>query len=132
MEDVERLVKVTMEEIETMLATKHVVGDPIDVQGRTLIPLVSLGFGFGAGGGTGSGTGPVKGEKAPHGEGTGGGTGGGGGVRPVGVIVIDKDGVRVEGIRGATGSAFERMGEVIGKVIERRAGERATGEPQKA
>ena len=131
MEDVERLVKVTMEEIETMLATKRVVGDPIDVQGRTVIPLVSLGFGFGAGGGTGSGSGPTKGDQAPHGEGTGGGTGGGGGVRPVGVIVIDKDGVRVEGIRG-TASAFERMGEVIGKVIERKAGERSTGEPQKA
>ena len=132
MEDVERLVKVTMEEIEAMLTTKRVVGDPIDAQGRTVIPLVSLGFGFGAGGGTGSGSGPMKGTTAPRGEGTGGGTGGGGGVRPVGVIVIDKEGVRVEGIRGGTASAFERMGEVIGKVIERKAGERATGEPTKA
>ena len=130
MEDVERLVKVTMDEIEEMLTTKRVVGDPIDAQGRTVIPLVSLGFGFGAGGGTGSGSGPLKG--AAHGEGTGGGTGGGGGVRPVGVIVIDKEGVRVEGIRGGTASAFERMGEVIGRVIERKAGERATGEPTKA
>ena len=131
MEDVERLVKVTMGEIETMLTTKRVVGDAIDAQGRTLIPLVSLGFGFGAGGGAASGSGPKKGEAAPHGEGTGGGTGGGGGVRPVGVIVIDKDGVRVEGLRGGKASAFERMGEVIGKVIERKSGERATGEPQK-
>jgi len=131
MEDVERLVKVTMEEIETMLTTKRVVGDAIDAQGRTVIPLVSLGFGFGAGGGTGSGSGPIKGAAAPHGEGTGGGTGGGGGVRPVGVIVIDKDGVRIEGINGKP-SAFERIGEVIGKVVERKAGERASGEPQKA
>jgi uncharacterized spore protein YtfJ len=128
MEDVERLVKATMGEIEGMLNTKRVIGDPIEVQGRTLIPLVSLGFGFGAGGGTGSGTGPRRGDNAPRGEGTGGGTGGGGGVRPIGVIVIDRDSVRIEGIRGATASVFEKMGETIGKVVERRAGERASGE----
>jgi uncharacterized spore protein YtfJ len=117
-----------MNEIEGMLNTKRVIGDPIEVQGRTLIPLVSLGFGFGAGGGTGSGSGPKHGENAPHGEGAGGGTGGGGGVRPVGVIVIDKDGVRVEPIRGAVASVFETMGETITKVVERKAGERATGD----
>jgi len=131
MDNVERLVKVTMDEIEGLLNTKRVVGDPIEAQGRTVIPLVSLGFGFGAGGGTGSGTAPKQGEGAPHGEGSGGGTGGGGGVRPVGVIIIEKDGVRVEGIRGATASVFEKMGETIGKVVERKAGERATGESKK-
>jgi len=132
MQDVERLVKVTMDEIEEMLTSKRVVGDAIEVQGRTVIPLVSLGFGFGAGGGTGSGTGPAKGSESPHGEGSGGGTGGGGGVRPVGVIVIDKDGVHVEGIRGATASVFEKMGEAIGKVVEKKAGERAAGETGKS
>ncbi len=131
MEDLERLVKVTMDEIEEMLDSKRVVGERIEANGRTVIPLVSLGFGFGAGSGTGHGTGATRGNSNPSGEGTGGGTGGGGGVRPVGVIVIDKDSVRVEGIRGATASAFERMGEAIGKVVERRAGERATGEGEK-
>jgi uncharacterized spore protein YtfJ len=131
MEDVERLVKTTMGEIQALLNTKRVIGDPIEVQGRTLIPLVGLGFGFGAGGGSGSGTGPRRGEAGPHGEGTGGGTGGGGGVRPVGVIIIEKDSVRVEGIRGGTASVFEKMGETIGKVVERKAGERASGEARK-
>jgi uncharacterized spore protein YtfJ len=125
MEDVERLVKVTMTEIEDMLSSKRVVGEPIEAMGRTLIPLVSLGFGFGAGGGSGSGNGPMRGNTAPRGEGNGGGTGGGGGVRPVGVIIVDKDGVRIEGIRGATASVFEKMGEAIGKVVERKAGDRA-------
>jgi len=132
MEDLERLVKVTMNEIEEMLNSKRVVGEPIEAQGRTLIPLVSLGFGFGAGGGTGSGTGPTKGATSPRGEGTGGGTGGGGGVRPIGVIVIEKEGVHVEGIRGATASVFETMGETIAKVVERKSGEHATGETRKA
>lgn len=128
MEDVERLVKATMGEIEAMLNTKRVIGDPIEIQGRTIIPLVSLGFGFGAGGGAGTGTGPKRGETAPSGEGKGGGTGGGGGVRPVGVLVIDKDSVHMETIHGGVASVFEKMGETIGKVVERRAGERATGD----
>ncbi len=131
MQDVEQLVKVTMGEIEEMLDSKRVVGAPIEAQGRTVIPLVSLGFGFGAGGGAGSGTGPAKGGANPRGEGTGGGTGGGGGVRPVGVIIIDKDGVHVEGIRGATASVFEKMGDVIGKAVERKSAERATGDKAK-
>ncbi len=48
-------------------------------------------------------------------------------MRPVGVIVIDKDSVHVEGIRSGAASVFEKMGETIGKVVERKAGERATG-----
>ena len=79
MEDVENLVKSTAYEMEKLLATKTVVGEPIAVNGTTIIPLVAMGFGFGAGGGTG------KSEKGPEGEGTGGGTGGGGGVKPVAV-----------------------------------------------
>jgi len=109
MEDVERLVKVTMDEIEEMLTTKRVVGEPIEAQGRTLIPLVSLGFGFGAGGGAGSGTAPRGGNGSSRG-------------------VIEKDGVHVEPVRGAAASVFEKFGETIGKVVEQRAGRHATGE----
>ena len=54
MEDVEKLLKTAMGEIERMLNTKTVVGEPITIEGNTLIPLVSVGFGFGAGGGTGT------------------------------------------------------------------------------
>jgi uncharacterized spore protein YtfJ len=90
-----------------MLNTKTVVGDPITVEGSTLIPLVSVGFGFGDGGG--EGTDPSKGA------GTGGGTGGGGGVKPVALIIINKDGVRVEPIKGGTTSVLEKIAETIGK-----------------
>jgi len=53
MEAVENLVKATLGEIEKVLTTRTVVGEPINIQGRTLIPLVSVGFGFGAGAGEG-------------------------------------------------------------------------------
>ncbi len=51
MEYVESLVKTTLDEIEKVLNTKSVVGEPIKVEGATLIPLICFGFGFGAGGG---------------------------------------------------------------------------------
>ena len=107
MQDVEKLFGTAINEIERMLNTKTVVGDPITIEGSTLIPLISVGFGFGAGGG--EGTDPSKGA------GTGGGTGGGGGVKPVALIIINKDGVRVEPIKGGTSSALEKIAEAMGK-----------------
>ena len=71
MEVVENLVKTTLWEIEKVLTTRTVVGEPMTLERATLIPLVSVGFGFGAGGGEG------KGEAKQKGEGAGGGTGGG-------------------------------------------------------
>jgi uncharacterized spore protein YtfJ len=117
MEDVENMVKVTMGEIEKLLSTKTVIGDPVMVDGKTLIPLVSIGFGFGAG--SGSGKEATKGER----EGLGAGTGGGGGVRPVAVIVSDAAGVKIESIKGGLSSALERLGETIANgIMERRGG----------
>ena len=113
MEVVEGLVKTTLQEIEKVLTTKTVVGEPITVEGRTLIPLISIGFGFGAGGGSG------KGEAKQKGEGEGGGTGGGAWVRPKAVVIIDKDGIRVEPIRGGLSTAIEKLGEMIPQMMEK-------------
>ena len=112
MENVESLVKTTLGEIEKVLSTKTVVGEPITIEGVTLIPLISVTFGFGAGGGSG------KSEEKQKGEGTGGGTGGGVGVKPIAVIVIDKEGVRIEPIKGGFSSVIEKLGETIPHMIE--------------
>ena len=49
MDDLESLVKTTMGEIERLVNSKTLVGDPIVVGDNTLIPLIIFGFGFGAG-----------------------------------------------------------------------------------
>jgi len=54
MEDIKDLFDKAVGEIEQMLNTKTVVGEPITVEGHTRIPLISIGFGFGVGGGQGS------------------------------------------------------------------------------
>jgi uncharacterized spore protein YtfJ len=111
MEIVESLVKTTLGEIEKVLNSKTVVGEPLAINGKTIIPLVSVGFGFGAGGGSG------RGESKQKGEGTGGGTGGGAWVRPVAVIIIDQQEVRIEPIMGSLSGAIEKIGETIPNLL---------------
>jgi uncharacterized spore protein YtfJ len=106
-EDIQTLFDKAVGEIERMLNTKTVVGEPLKVDSHTLIPLVNVGFGFGVG--AGEGTEPEKGK------GRGGGTGGGGGVRPVALIIINEDGVRIEPIKSGTATVLEKVAETVAK-----------------
>jgi len=114
MQDIENLFDKAVAEIERMLNTKTVVGEPITIEGNTLIPLVNVGFGFGVG--SGQGTEPNKGS------GSGGGTGGGGGVKPVALIIINEAGVRVEPIKSGTASVLEKVAETIGRAATGKSG----------
>ena len=116
MADVEQIAKTTLEEIERLLNTKTVVGEPIAVEGATLIPLVSFGFAFGA---CGSGKAPDKGE------GGGSGTGGGGGIKPVAIVVINEDGVKVEPVKRGSGRVLERIVDTIAKAREKKSEEQS-------
>ena len=51
MEHVENLLKATLAEVERLLNTRTVVGEPTTIEGHTIIPLVAIGFCFGGGGG---------------------------------------------------------------------------------
>lgn len=113
-DDVEKLVRTTLGEIEKVLGSKTVVGEPVTVGDSTIIPLLSIGFGFGGAGGTGLGD-----TKKAGGEGLAGGGGAGGGVRPIAVIIIDKDGARIEPIKSGMASALEKLGESVPRVMEK-------------
>ncbi len=115
MKDIENLFGKAIGEIERMLDTKTVVGDPITVEGNTLIPLISVGFGFGVG--AGEGTDPKKGGRSS------GGTGGGGGVKPIALVIVNKDGVRVETVKGSAASLMEKIADVATKVAASKSGE---------
>lgn len=111
MDDVVKLLKGTVEELDKLLNARNVLGEPIDRDGATVIPIVSYGFGFGAGGGDGT----VGGEK-----GGGMGTAAGGGIRPVGAIILDAGGARVESFRGDMATMAEAVGSTVAKVIKAR------------
>ena len=113
MEDIENMVKTTISQIEKVLSSKTVVGEPITVGDTTLIPLLSMGFGFGAAGGAG------KTDSKQGNEGLKGGAGGAGGMRPIAIIVIDKDGVRIEPIKSSVAAAIEKLSEKVPGVVEK-------------
>ena len=112
MSDIENLFNKVVGEIERMINTRTVVGDPITVEGNTLIPLISVGFGFGVGSGQGSD--PKKGPS------TGGGTGAGAGIKPVALIVVNREGVRVEQVKGGAASLVEKIGEAASRFASTR------------
>jgi uncharacterized spore protein YtfJ len=109
--DVQSLVATILGEIEKVLGSKTVVGEPIVVSDSTIIPLISVGFGFGGAGGTG------KGESGRKGEQIGGGGGAGAGVKPIAIIVVDKDGARIEPIKSGMANAIEKIGETVPEIM---------------
>ncbi len=110
MEDVEKLLKSTVEELDRLLSAKNVLAEPIEKDGATIIPLVGYGFGFGAGGGND----PKRGQ--------GGGAGAGGGIRPVGAVIIDAEGARIEAVKGAMSGLADAIGQIAAKSMERSDG----------
>jgi uncharacterized spore protein YtfJ len=104
------LLKSNLGEIEKVLSTKTVVGEPTTIGDTTLIPLISVGFAVAAGGAPG---------KEPKVGITSLGTAGGAGVRPVGTVIIDKSGVRVEAIKGGLALALEKFADNMPQVVER-------------
>lgn len=72
----------------------------MEVGDTTLIPLISVGFGFGAFGGTGND--PKKGA------GTGTGIGAGGGVKPVALVILGPEGVRLESVKSGAASVVDK------------------------
>ncbi len=110
LEDVEKLLRTTADELEKMLSSKTVVGDPITIGDVTIVPLRSAGFWFGSTGGGG------KAQVRAKGEGELAGTGGGGGVKPVAALIIDKNGVRLEPVRGSLAQVADKVSEVLPKM----------------
>lgn len=114
LEDVETLLKTSADELEKMLSSKTVMGEAATVGDVTIVPLLSAGFWFGAGGLVGKGGETSKAED----EGSGGGTGGAGDVKAVAMLIFDKNGVRVEAMKGSLAQMTEQVREVVPKVEE--------------
>jgi uncharacterized spore protein YtfJ len=113
MSEVETLLKATITEMERLLISKTVIGEPITSGENTVVPLLSVGAGFGAGAGSGRGD-----------EGASGGAGGGFGIKPIAVIVIEKDTVRVEPVRKGGGSLIEQLADKVPQLIKKEIDER--------
>jgi len=106
---VEEILKTVTEEIANMISTKTVIGEHINIEGRTIIPVTKVSFGFGSGGGEGKGK---TGE-----EGFGGGGGGGGVIQPVAFLVVSKEDVKVYSVKEK--GIISQLVEVIPEILEK-------------
>ena len=67
-------------ELREIAKSETIIGEPVSVGKRTVIPVVKISVGFGDGGG--------KGEEQKRGSGVGGGGGGGDKIDPAAVMLI--------------------------------------------
>jgi sporulation protein YtfJ len=86
----EDVIKEVAGELENLVSTKTVIGDPVESAGKTIIPVTRVSFGFGSGGG--------EEKKNESQSGFGGGGGAGAKIEPVAFIVISEEGVSVHSI----------------------------------
>ncbi len=113
MSELDDVLDAAVDELGRMAKAQACVGDPIIAGAYTVIPIASVGFG----GGLGRGMGPRAQDNDSIGEkGGGGGFGFGGGVRPVAVIIIGPEGVRIDPIPDLDRSEWT---EVVGALTDR-------------
>lgn len=94
-------------QVEKLLSPGHVVGEPIDLADRVVVPVVEFGFGFGA----------VEGKQKEDRE--GGGSAGGGGITPVALLVVEKGVKGADGIRIFTLRKEEPLAQLVSVISEK-------------
>lgn len=101
-------IKTTMEELNKILKSNSVIGEPIETEDKILIPVVKLGFGFAGG---------SKDET--------GGAGATGGIEPISMIIISKRGTGSDSIRvidiskgDSTNKAISDLGLMVTDLIK--------------
>ncbi|MDS0477721.1 spore germination protein GerW family protein [Natrinema sp. 1APR25-10V2] len=87
---IDRLTTV-LEPLHGSASVKSVYGDPIEANGRTIIPVAKVAYGFGAGYGSSPEKSP---DDQPTQDNEGGGLGGGVSAKPVGVVEITESETR--------------------------------------
>jgi len=102
------------EDMKQFAKTETIFGEPIEIQGNTVIPVCKMSIGYGGGGGEGEGTD----EKKRGGKGTGAGAGAGVKIEPAALIIAKEGEISVVGIR-AKGSKLETLLEMLPETIEK-------------
>ena len=116
----ESFVKSMLEELRQMAKTETIVGQPVTIEDKTVLPVIKFSIGFGAGGGEGTGEGLSAKEDNGSGKGSGYGQGGGGGIRidPVAFVTVHDGKVMLLPITKA-GANVERLLDSIPDFIDK-------------
>lgn len=135
MEKVNQMIDVISNQLLAAGNSDVAVGEPLQLGPYRIIVLARTSVGLGAGGGEGEGVGAPHGhhrrpgkegggarvelELAVAGKGSGGGGGGGVKVRPVGVVAIGPEGVKVIPVPDKPGildKLFEKIPDLVEKI----------------
>ncbi len=103
-------IKSTLDGLLKVLNMENVIGEPIESDGKQLIPVTRVGLGFGAG----IGQGKVTEEET----GSGTGAGGGAAVEPIAFVLIDKNAKESEQIKVLQLASPDPLNKAIGEVSE--------------
>jgi uncharacterized spore protein YtfJ len=111
----EENIKTTIDELQKVLSANNIIGQPIEMEDKIIVPITKMGMGFG----TGS---SQCGDNKKAG-GSSGGAGGGVGVFPVAVVIVTKGVSGHEGVKvvplGMPNALAESMGEIASVLMER-------------
>ncbi|MBD3232550.1 MAG: sporulation protein [candidate division Zixibacteria bacterium] len=106
---VEEIMRAIVGELKSMANSESIIGKPITVEGKLVVPICKMTVGFGAGGG--------EGEEKETRRGFGGGGGGGAMLEPVGFIIVVGEKVSLLPVKpGKTGEIIEMIPYLIDKI----------------
>ncbi len=122
------ILKGVVSELKEMARSESIVGDPITIGDKTVIPIVKINVGFGAGGG--------QGEDEKKRAGFGGGGGGGASIEPAAFIIMDADGIQLlpakKGSWEGLVDAIPGIANKISKLKDKFASDKSSGNSDSA
>lgn len=112
------LLGTTMEKIRTMVDANTIIGQPIQAEGVTLIPVSKLSFGFGIGGSDFT----TKNQKPATPNTFGGGSGAGAKLEPVAFLIVKGESVRLLPVAPPPGTTVDRVIDLVPEVMDKITG----------
>ncbi len=103
----DEILKTMLDRLERMVSANTILGAPVDMGEKVVLPVAGFGFGFGVGEG-----------KNREGGGGGAGGGAGAGITPVAVIIAHRDVRGPDGIQVLSLQKHGAMAEIVGTVAE--------------
>ena len=112
---ISELMGMTMQKIREMVDANTIIGQPIQAEGMTLIPISRLTFGFASGGSDFA----SKNQKPEAANSFGGGSGAGVNIIPVAFLIVKGDSVKILPVNPPAGTTVDRVVEMVPDLVDK-------------
>lgn len=110
--NIQQMLKEVLDELKALASTETVIGQPMELDGKSIVPVIRVRVGFGGGGGGGK-----EGEGGD--QGLGGGFGAGVTVEPIAFIISQGEDVSVVGVKGGKGNVMEKLIDNLPDLVDK-------------